>query len=710
MSFIHDKKLIMNNSELLFSQNLFFYNEFDQTYIEDNTQLVSLLQETDNIDKLSDVDKKNLFSKIGLLDELVEKNGFSEERKMQINAERLAKVMKFINRNYDFEKAKKQLINCMAFIKISRDFVCSNAEDRFIKSSKVTDYYFSKYDYPFTWMSSNSLYSSYYPVVYKTYCMREHCILLAWRLVFICLKKVSLVINLYSNISEFVGNSDDYVSEMSNQKKYAMIKKYLLFAYILLNQIIPAQMIQMSGNLKNQSKTIGAMIIPELNPYVVETYNRITLMMFQKCFFIQCLSYFTSKTMKESSENIVKCMVFNLNNKSFDIDKEDDTYIGDLNHKTVYVEAIDLFIDMCYDNEDVICILGSIFNLCYLSFIEMNERTWSYHISYPFADIINYKKDKNDMLPSKDSVFFSEKIKKHFKCKNERKKNDAMINLYKRLIPAMNCYNYLLGTCIYIECLLSCYEISKIDMENDIAMPYFVNLCNKVELLFLPQFDRKECGFEIMAWIIEKVKKRQFTCAKIDAFCSKSNNEETLNIGLNSSYIWKFVKRQRSVISPLTTNFKKIISSIFTINVSNGKKIDLGDVKKTLEENKFKNKSDDEENDSDDDQDYKRASSSSSILEENISILKKQKNKKINIPFDHDDLILWSILIGHYPDVNNTKTKKFANIETNSFSVLPAKIFIPKSNSESSFCNEYQQMLLSIIHNVKDKSIKLKGK
>lgn len=697
MTFFHHPVIMGDDlNKNIFTPNLWFMTEFDQTYIEDNVRLVECVKNVEKIDRMSDDERKKMFSAI--IDTNYEKHMTNEE-KMGINMKKLQKVMKFISRNYEFEKAKKQLIKCMAFIKLSRDFMHSYVDNKITKSALICDHYFKTNKYPFHWMSSNSLYSNYYPVVYITKCLREHCILLAWRVVFICLKMVTESIDFCSNLSKYIGNADNKVCDMSNQKRYASVKKYLFFALILLKQVIPAQMVQLSGNLKNQANTTGALLMPELNPYVVETYTRIVFMMMQQCFFVQGLSYFTTKTIASSSDVSLKCMMFFLNQRNYDILKRDDeTENMDMTQKNIYTESVDVFINMCYDNEEMVSLLGAMFQLSYTSLVEMTNRVWKYHLTAPFHDI-QHNVDEDDMLPSKDSIFFSEKIKKHFKSDKPEKRDNMMVNVYRRTLFATNCKNLLLGTCIYMECLLSCFEISKFDLENEGVMPYIVNLANKVELLFLPQYDRKLCAFEIMCWILNTLSIRRLSCDKIDIMLTKDRNKAEFEAGKNYSYLWLFVKKDRSLLTsatkPMMNNVKKFMSSIFTTNASNGKKITSIGMKSALFDARRKKRegSEDDENDIDDDC---VASSSESELYD---------KKRINVPFTDEDLVIWSILIGYYPKVNDKKSKVFQHIETNNFSKNPSRVFIPREG----FCKEYQDMLLSMNHAICEKAMFIKG-
>lgn len=689
MTFVYGPRIMSDDlNGNIFTPNLWFSTDFDQTYIEEDVDMIECIKNVDNIDRMTDNERMKMFSKI--MDHNHEKHSTNDE-KMMLNQEKMRKIMKFIHHNYDFEKAKKQLIKCMAFIKISRDFIHSNVDNRFTRSAMVSDFYFKNNNYPFRWMSSNSLYSNYYPVVYKVTCLREHCVLLAWRVVFICLKKVMETIDFTANLSKYIGNSDSKICDLSNQKRYANIKKYLFLSFILLNQVIPAQMTQLSGNLKNHSKTTGALIMPELNPHVVETYSRIVMMLIQHCFFVQSLSYFTSKVIASSSDVSLKCMLFFLNQRNYDLLKSDDeTENMDMTQKNIYTESVDVFISMCADNNEIIGMLCGMFQLSYVSMNEMIDRVWKYNLNMPFNDVIN-NRDKEDMLPSKDSIFFSEKIKRHFKSKKAGKKEKMMVNMFRRTLLATNCKNFLLGKCIYIECLLSCYEISKMPLESGFVVPHIVNLCNKVELLFLPQFDMKLCAFEIMAWILNTLNIRKMLCGTVERYMSKEDNKPQLEIGMRYSYLWRFVKKESS--TPISS-VKKFMSSIFTTNASNGKKIASSSIKSAINDIKHKKKDGSEEDEND-------------IFDDDSGVYDM---KTVNMPFSYDDLIIWSIMIGYYPYINNSKSNIFPQIQLHSFSKHPSYVFIPKGHGDDGFCKEYQEMLMSISKAVYEKSCFIKGK
>ena len=710
--FLHQSSHFLNN-KTMFVPPLCFYDSFDQTYIEDDTIIIETLRNLDNIESLSDENKKKLLSKFGVSSNNLK---LSKEEQLKLNQEKTLKINKFLHRNYDFEKAKKQLIKCLAFIKLSRDLLNSNIDDKFIKSAKVTDFYFKKYDFPFTWMSSNSLYHSFYPLVYKAKSIREHCIFLCWRLVFLSLEKVSQKIDFHSNISSIIANSSDKISDESNQTKYLSIKKYLFLSIILLKEIIPCQMIQYAGSIKNFEKTSGAMMIPELNPHVVQSYFKLSMCLLQKCFFDQILSHHTCMLLKESSEVVVKCIIFHLNHKNYDMfksqDKTETSDVDNLTQKKIYSECIDVFINMCYDNEEVLSILGGMFALSYEVVTELKNNCWHHHLEDPFYDI-NHKNDQDDMLISKDSIFLSYKIRKYFNSPSQKKKNMCLIEIYKRLLPSLTTFNHFLATCIYIECLFSCYEISKIDLDDEIALSHLINLTYKVEMLFLPHFNMRSRAMELMAWIINNTKTRSLLCEKIQTILDVKNSSDQFETGFELAFIWRLIRKEININESISMpNIKKMISSVFTTNVSNGKKIASEDIKKAYRNVVEKKKYDSDEADANeftqfdvDDDDFQNPSSSSSNESNRKNIFKPN----LNIPFDKNDLEVWSILVGYFVDVNNNQKNHFEHIEKLNFPKMPASIFIPKSNKENGFNQEYLDMLISIVQNVNQKAILLKS-
>jgi hypothetical protein len=587
---------------------------------------------------------------------------YDPEKNSEETIETLKKVKAFTESNFDLDRAKAEFLECMEIISLSRDYMHSKEKGvKYVAAARIVKSYQRKYGFPFTWSSSETLCSRTYPIVFTTKMTREHCILLAWRVIFLSLNEAISNIDPCENLCNILKHSDRKLSTNLIMTRYAVAKEHLMYAYVLINQIVPYHMRQLSGTLSNHATTDGAIVMPELNPHVASAFSVFVMSLIQQTFMINTVSHFLKMRMR--SDVLINTMSHLLNEK--EVDEEDRVHFN-ANEKTAYSNVVNAFIDLCHDNRDIIQLVSVVFQLCHQSSTMLERFAWNHQIVTPFRDVLRQNID--EILPSKISKHEREFVI-HSWSNNDVVKTETMFNVYKRTMCARNMQNYLLGTCVYMECLMDCYEISRIMAHEmpEFVMPMLSNLTKKVEMLMLPCFDRRQCGTELMAWIIRQIEIRSVMCDSIANLFSLSNTE-MLELGKRISYIWKFMVFERTEPPKIVTSIQNVKSFIETVVPIRSKK-----PLNAIQMKKIVSKIDDEED----------------VAEDGCENIRQLRTVKL--PFNDDDIKLWTIVVAHYPRINDPKMTSFSRVPLYSYSRMPAKILIPQG-----FCAQFNSILIEM--------------
>lgn len=650
----------------MFKPCLWFKSKFASKKLVYHVDVLSNLRSHGDFDKLGSSEKKKVLHEIFQGDAYYDPEKASEE-----TIEDLKQMNAFMLSNFKFEKANEEFLECMWIITKSRDFIHSKERgNKWMASARIVKSYQKKNGFPYHWASSDTLYRSIYPSIYVTQCTREHCILLAWRVIFLCLEIATSSIDPCDNLSNILKHSDESLSNNSISSRYTTSKAHLMYAYVLINQVIPCHMRQLSGTLSNQATSSGAIVMPELNPHVASTFSLYIMSLIQQNFLINATQHFLKKQMRK--EMLIDIMAHLLNGKEKKISDDDDESQSDrVEEKSVYVSIVNAFIDLCYDNSDIMLMISAIFQASHQTCMDLERHAWNYQLSSPYHDIM--KQNIDDILPSKVSAAEKDFIIRSF-AGSEKQKQQVMISIMRRSLCAKNTQNYLLGTCVLMECYMSCFDISKIIIHEtpEIAMPMLVNLAKKIEMLMLPIFDRRQSAVELMAWVLDQIRVRMTMNSDVERIFSVQD-EARFNMGRQMSYVWKFMVVDRVQPDPVQSSgdffssIKSFVSSI--VPSKDPKKIRNGTQLKDILK---KTKEIDEQDELD--------------LPENT-----QHYRKLSLPFNDDDIRLWAIIISYYPHVNDEKMDCFSKIELYSFYKTPSKILIPQG-----FCKEFNDMLMNM--------------
>ncbi len=364
-----------------------------------------------------------------------------------------------------------------------------------------------------------------------------------------------------------------------------------------------------------------------------------------------------------NTDILISVMAHLLNDKERDDDDDERT---NTNEKDVYNNVVNTFIDMCHKDRDIIHLVSAIFQLCYQSSMSLEHHVWNYQLECPYHDI--FKQNIDDIMPSKTSKHEKEYLIKSWA--DDGKRYEAMLSVYRRTLFARNLRNYLLGTCVLMECYMDCFEVSKMMIHDapNVVMPMLVNLAKKIEMLMLPTFDRRQSAVELMAWVLQQVRVRQIMCEDIATTFSE-DNKDMLDFGKQISYVWKYmtIDREKSQASPSV--FDRVSSYVESVIPSTSKKVRSNThIKHILK--KASGDHDGEEAD----------------LPENT-----QQYRTLSLPFNDSDIKLWAVVISCYPRINDPKKTDFSRIELYSYSKTPAKLLIPQG-----FSADFNNMLLDM--------------
>ena len=652
--------MYFNNSPLkesmqkfCFRPPLWFAKKYEKRNFEDNFAYFSFIEENEDFEQLSLDEKLKILQNFNFNVSNTKKRVNYEEKERFTTVKMLNK---FIKNNYDYKRANHKLFEALAYLGLSRDYFYSDSSEQYSKMFEYINEYYHKYDVPFKWYSSQTLYSSVYPIFYTTFSLREHIIFLAWRVVMICLNNIMHEVNYSDSFSTAIQHCHKKLSLNPNIKKYKKIKSNLFFSLFILNQLIPCQMRQLSGDLKNQSTTSGAIIVPELNPYVVSAFSKFVVAVMQQSFFINIVSHLTYKnaTKDVTINNIMKILNFK-NQLSLNTSKQIDL----IELKEIYIGSIDNFINILYENELTITLLSGLFKIYHSCFEDMKNHCWNYQLENPYHDLI-YPNDKN-IFTSNISKFYYEQYIERFN--NEKKKEKVLIDIMKQTNYAVNMKNLLIGSMLYIECLLTFYHISSLDFDDFTAFAKIVNVAKKVELLLLPIFDKNELAIEMICWLLNQVKIRSSFCPDISALFEEENCDKYFKSGEKYTFIYFFTSKKFKILSKIEDTLSKNFSSIsgFFSSMFKAK----SQIPSDLVESEFSN--------------LKKKKTDDNIAATSSAASNPKDEKKIIIPFDKEDLFNWVVLCGLYPLINDSKSNIFPKIELNIFYHFPSNLFIPDS-------------------------------
>ena len=635
-----------------FKPCLWFSSKYEKDKFRDNSQYLNLFYEIDKFDDLDQDEKLKILRRFNLKADKNNKNGKSKDF---VNAK---KISRFIKHNYSFNEANKKLFECISYLNLSRDYFHSTREDQFEKSISIADEYFKKYQFPFKWMSSNSLYTTHQPLFYNTNSLREHAIFLCWRVVFLCLNYAMTNIDYCQEFSMIIQNSDKRFCHNSNLKKYKSSKNYLFYALFLLNQVIPCQMRQFSGTLVNQSMTSGGITIPELNPHVVSSFAKLVHGILQQNFFVNIVSYYTLKMAKrvESIESVTKILNYKNQIQNMSIDQIDFMEL-----KKISCEAVDCVLNVLFDDESTVSLISGLFKIYHDTLVNLSQHCWNYQLDSPYHDV-NFE-NQRFIFTTEISKFYFESYIERFKSV---KKEKTSVEIYRRIIPALSLRNFLIGSCITLECLLCCYNIAQDDYGDEIVLPKLVNLAKKVEILLLPIFDREEIAIELVCWILHQLQIRKTLCERIEELVFESSNaKKYYEGGKQISFITLFMTQKVSRFTPTIRGSARNIGSMFS--------------------NLFK---------------FRSQQNSDPLVQATMSSMRealdlpetaessKSDERRVLSPFNQEDVYLWTVLIGLYPFVNDSKTSLMPTIELSCFDQYRSQYFVPDT-----FYQDYNEQM-----------------
>lgn len=654
--FFDNRSKTQSLQKTCFRPCLWFSSKYEKDKLRDNSRYIHLFNEIDKFDDLDQDSKIKILQKFNLKVEDKVKKGKSAEF---INAKR---INKFIKNNYSFIAANKKLFECISYLTLSRDFLHSSRDDQYERSISIANEYFKKYQTPFKWMSSNTLYCMHQPLFYSTNSLREHAIFLCWRVVFLCLNQAMININYCEEFSSVIQNSDKRYAFNPNKKQYDATKNYLIYACFLLNQVIPCQMRQFSGNLKNQSMTSGGITIPELNPNVVSAFAKFAHGILQNSFFINVVSYFTLKMAKhvDSIDSITKILSYKNQIQTMSVDQIDFMELKKINS-----EAVDCILNVLFDEEKMVRLLSSLFKINHDVLMSLGHHCWNYQLDSPFHDVLN--ENQRFIFTTEISKFYFESYIEKMKSS---KKEKTSAEIYKRMLPALYLRNFLIGSCVTIECLLCCYNIAKDDYGDDIALPKLANLAKKVEILLLPIFDREGIATEFISWILNQLTIRKTFCAKIEEIVfTPTTSADYFASGDIYTFIKVFSVQKSSTSSFDFKRSKGVLGSLFS---------NIFQAKPSIEEENL--------------QSVREILSKPST---STASPNPAEDKRILSPFDETDIYLWTVLIGLYPLINDTKSSLMPHIELGSFYQYPSEFFVP-----SSFPEDYKSQMFRWIQRI----------
>lgn len=681
-----DGKILVEN---MMTPNMWFSSTFEKDNLMYYSDVLKYISDEEKFNQLSSEEKKRIYYNI-LSNADNHRGKFNEMKSNQANIEHLKKIKSFIQNNFNFEKANAQFLECQRIIFQSRRVINTNFKeknDNFIQSMKITNAYYRKYNYPFNWVSSSTLHHKFYPLIIKITNIREHCIMLAWRVVFICLIKIFKTIDFCDNIAIILKNSHKLITmAVTNKKKYEKIKPFLIYSMVIMNQVIPCEMRQLAGSLSNFANTSGALVIPELNPHVASTFALFLNDLSQMCFLNISMSYYFSRQYETNPDMTVINDYLNITDVNSDRTSEED--YQDMNQHKINSSSVDFLIDLCFEDPKVMDLVSMIFRMSYAVLEQIHRYVWNYQLNSPFFDLFNQNID--EVYPSEASRDLRNFIVENFF--SEDRKEGVILELYQKTVFAMNLKNFLVGQCIYMECIMNCYEIAKIEIadDGDHVIQMLVNLARKAEMLLLPIFDRTESAIELMCWIIKNIKVRKMMSERIEHLFFDDRNERVASCfisGKTQSYMWLFLVKDMeedevdhmTFFDRMQASSEKMVAGLKSLIItpqsyggaSSSSDQERGGGSYKTQKILFQ----------DDEKKKKKMGFDVDVAKKSHFVKKKMCRNRLILPFDYDDIYTWSTMIGYYSFINSEKSKVFnGKIELYSFVSFKANFLMPKED------------------------------
>ncbi len=655
----------------MFSPPMWYSTKFEQEKIAKKERILSIVG---NFEHIADLDRhqkkkvlKAIFAKINDLNNAKSTTYQSGLRKDAVD--NMKQINKFLKRNNDFESANEDLFKCHAYIILSRSYFESSKDENFKKSMLISSTYISKYG-KFVWKSSDMFYQSFFPIIYRTTSLREHCIFLAWRVVVICMKKVFEIMKFNAGLVDIVKHCDPATTKSDNiAMRYDKAKPYITYAIMLLNNVIPAHMTQYCGNLCNQAMTMPGTVVPELNPSVASAFLIFANGVYQHMILIKIVA----ETVRQRMDDYQLASVVRSLNMINTLTPEDE--------RNTTGKAMNEIVQIIEDDDDrslEMCV-SFIFRSYCTAFEELKRHVWKNSLHDPIDDLVS--PDNNDYLSSGISRDIREQYISDYNF-DGRHKRKTTVKIMRRALVAENMKNFLVGSCIFLECLLTAVEISRIDTDSLRALPIAIDSAKKVEYLLLPQLSKKTFAVEFIVWMLDQIEVRRNFCGQIDELIF-TEDESRFKIGYQFSYVWSFldaekemeVRPEKETSSDPIPNRDFSFSGIFDqissslVNISDkiySRKPNEEILDAMIDEYDMKQVTD-----------YNSGSSSgmasSSYMYESDAVEPEPaKPVYFGTALTEDDLNIWSTMIGYYAEVNNPKTNIFPKIDLFAFSKVPA--------------------------------------
>jgi len=470
----------------------------------------------------------------------------SVEKQREANVDALCRhytaCARSLDRDVSFSAAVADLMECLAVITKTRSLVDDIGQAP--KAFDITARFLSMNNAPFMWRSSPTLWSSAVSPVFTTSDMREHAIMLAWRVALLSARKASELLDVSMDgrmMLEKIDSEIEYTPSTTSdvlKRSIDECSSLLMYSLVMLQQVIPAQMEARAGSIENWSLYPCALAVPEMRPKVVSAITKTILAMFHMCVCIRIIRFKLKGPYPGVTDSELPYMAYtHMMDKGSTPDRLD---LLKRTERRLCSKSVQSMVSV-EEIESVNGIRCLILMLCTDAIRELETHAWGTQLDYPLLDF----KEKTE-LQSSSRIYSSgvhKRMLKWLKTIDEHRDDTSCAAVLRNSAPARSLRFFLFGSAVYMECLMMAKHLSDIDLDDAKALPTMSILAQKIENLLAPVTGRRRCAVELMVWLLDQVNDRAAFCAHVAEYVI-NDHPQIVQQGLGHSRAPLFLGRR----------------------------------------------------------------------------------------------------------------------------------------------------------------------
>lgn len=382
---------------------------------------------------------------------------------------------------------------------------------------------------PFVWRSSPTLASGAVVPIYRTSDLREHAIMLAWRVAILSIRAAAESADMCSDGRGILSLIDtDVVGDKDALKrKMSAAESYLLYALCMLHQVIPAQMEAKAGSLGRWALLPCALAVPEMRPDVLSAFCKLVCALCHMCVCTRAMSH---RIKGSASELPYLATVQDQTRKRMDSDRR----AAAISERVLCSKAVETMVSF-----QSIGAVNRVRSMMFMQFADalrqLEDAAWGAHLDDCLRELGPGSDRRRDGAGRVYASSIHKSMEQWIRTVDKVYDEEAAEEIYASCLPARQLRNFLFGSAVYMECLMMAYRLSSsCEWGDDRALVIMSVLARKTEMLLAPVTGRRRCGIELMVWLIVQANDhKQFS--DIVHRCVFEKNQSIIDTGLRLS-------------------------------------------------------------------------------------------------------------------------------------------------------------------------------